>query len=187
MDPILRDVPEEFNTKRLLLRIPRPGDGAEAHTAIVESAERLRVWITWAKPSITAEEEEVLVRKRITDFLRREFLWFYIYHKKSRTFLGMSALHTIDWGVPKFEIGYWLRTGYEGKGYAGETVAGLTQLAFDLGARRVEIRTDTRNERSWRVAERAGFSLEGTLRYYFRDVDGILSDERIYSRVRQDT
>lgn len=186
MDAMLRDVPEEFETARLTVRVPRAGDGEEAHAAIVESAERLRVWIPWAKPSNTVEEEEVLIRQRRVDFLKREELHFYMFLKGQDRLVGMTALHSIDWEVPRFEIGYWIRTCYEGQGYVKEVVEGLTQFAFDLGARRIEIRADSRNERSWRVAERAGYCLDGILHNYRRDVDGVLSDERIYSRVRMD-
>ena len=184
MKPILRDITEEFETERLIIRSPHPGDGVAAHEAIVESAERLRVWIPWAKPEITVEEEEVLARERYLKYLARDELFFYMFLKDGNIFLGMSALHTIDWDIPRFEIGYWIRMGYEGKGYASETVKGLTQFALQLGALRIEIRTDSRNERSWRVAERAGFILDGILKNNTRDVDGILSETRIYSKVR---
>ncbi len=179
-------IPEAFETERLTVRSPRAGDGAEAHAAIVDSAERLRVWIPWAKPSNTVGEEEEIARKYRYKFISREELWFYIFLKDSPTMIGMCALHSIDWDVPKFEIGYWIRTGYEGQGYVKEVVEGLTQFAFELGARRIEIRTDARNERSWRVAERAGYFLEGILRNNVRDVDGNLDDTRVYSKVRMD-
>ena len=59
------------------------------------------------------------------------------------------------------------------------------QLAFDrLDAQRVELRMDARNESSWRVAERAGFTLEGTLRRDTRTPTGEPRDTRIYARVR---
>jgi hypothetical protein len=45
-------------------------------------------------------------------------------------------------------------------------VRALARLAFDtLDARRVEIRMDDNNASSWRVAERAGFTLEALLRF----------------------
>ena len=79
--------------------------------------------------------------------------------------MGGSRLLRIDWEVPKFEIGYWLRTRFAGQGYMTEAVGCITDFAFDrLGARRVEIRCDSLNRRSARVAERAGFCLEGELR-----------------------
>ncbi len=62
----------------------------------------------------------------------------------------------------------------------------MTQFAFNLGARRIEIRTDCRNERSWRVAERAGYTLDGIFHNHTRDVDGVLCDDRIYSLCRPD-
>lgn len=186
MEPILRDIPEEFETRRLTVRCPRAGDGAEAHAAIVESAERLRVWIPWAKPWMTVDEEEIRTRQRRIEFLERKELHFYMFLKGQDRLVGMSALHSIEWDVPRFEIGYWVRTCFEGQGYVQETVEGLTQLAFALGARRVEITTDPRNERSWRVAERAGYSLEAVLHNYERDVDGILTDLRVYIKVRSD-
>ncbi len=186
MVPILLNIPESFETERLLLRVPQIGDGAEAHAAIVESADRLRVQIPWARPEHTVYQEEVEARKLQEKFVKREELWFYMFLKGTPTLVGMSALHGIDWTVPKFEIGYWVRTGYEGQGYVKETVACLTQLALDLGAHRIEIRCDSCNERSWRVAERAGFSLDGILHNDVRDVDGVLTDTRIYSLCRPD-
>jgi RimJ/RimL family protein N-acetyltransferase len=64
--------------------------------------------------------------------------------------------------VPKFEIGYWCRTGFTGRGYITEAVLGIGAFAFEtLGAKRVEIRCDSRNHPSVRVAQRAGFRPEG--------------------------
>jgi RimJ/RimL family protein N-acetyltransferase len=94
-------------------------------------------------------------------------------------------LHRIDWAVPKFEIGYWVRTPLAGQGYVSEMVHALRAMAFEtLNAERVEIRCDNANERSWRVAERCGFTLEGVLRRDSRAPDGSVRDTRVYARVR---
>ena len=61
----------------------------------------------------------------------------------------------------------------------------LSRLAFDvLDARRVEIRTDEHNERSWKVAERAGFTLEAILRFDSVTPLGEPRSTRVYARVR---
>ena len=52
--------------------------------------------------------------------------------------------------------------------------------------RRIEIRMDDRNERSWQVAERCGFELEGILRNYARREDGSLENTRIYAKITRD-
>ncbi len=87
--------------------------------------------------------------------------------------------------MPKFEIGYWCRTRITSHGYITEAVTRISAFAFDaLGARRVEIRCDPRNFRSARVAERAGFTLEGTIRNNEVGTDGKLRDTRIYASIR---
>jgi RimJ/RimL family protein N-acetyltransferase len=66
-----------------------------------------------------------------------------------------------------------------------EAVTAMTRLAFDdLRAERVEIRVDTNNVASWRVAERAGYTLEGVVRREGRTTSGALRDLRLYARVR---
>ena len=61
----------------------------------------------------------------------------------------------------------------------------LARMAFDaLDARRVEIRMDDRNERSSKLAERAGFTLEALLRFDSVTPAGEPRSTRIYARVR---
>jgi RimJ/RimL family protein N-acetyltransferase len=75
----------------------------------------------------------------------------------------------------------------QGKGYVTEVVRDLTAAAFhDLHARRVEIRCDSRNHSSRRVAERAGFRQEAELHWDGRANDGSLRDTIIYVRLAED-
>ncbi len=183
-DPILLDFPDSFDTERLTIRSPMPGDGAELQVAISESIDDLRPWLPWAKEIPTVEEEEIAVRKGRIRFLAREDLWLLLFLKGTHTLVGGSGLHRMDWDVPRFDIGYFVRSRFAGQGYITEAVRAITHFAFGtLNARRVEIRCDARNERSIRVAERAGFELEATLRNHVADEDGGLSDTLIYVRL----
>jgi RimJ/RimL family protein N-acetyltransferase len=183
-DPILLDFPDSFDTERLTIRSPMPGDGAELQAAVAESIDDLRPWLPWAKEVPTVEEEEIAVRKGRVRFLAREDLWFLLFLKGTHTLVGGSGLHRMNWDVPSFEIGYFVRSRFAGQGYISEAVRGITRFAFEtLGARRVEIHCDARNERSRRVAERAGFELEAKLRNHDLDTDGELRDTLIYVRL----
>ena len=163
--PILRDFPESFETERLLIRSPLPGDGPEMHAAVNESFDDLTPWMPWPKEHRSVEDSEAIVRRARARFLERTDLMLSLFLKDTGTLVGSSGLHRIDWDVPKFEIGYWCRTRFTGRGYVTEAVRGISGFAFDgLGARRLEIRCDSRNLPSARVAERAGFRLEGELR-----------------------
>src|SRR5690554_970438 len=142
MKPILRDFPDSFDTDRLTIRSPRAGDGAELNAALRESWSELQAWMPWAagEPP-TVEESEARMREARARFLQRENLWLLLFLKGTQTLVGSSGLHRINWDVPRFEIGYWVRTFYSGKGYITEAVQGITSFAFDvLRARRVEIR-----------------------------------------------
>jgi RimJ/RimL family protein N-acetyltransferase len=68
-----------------------------------------------------------------------------------------------------------------GRGVASRAVALLARFAFDqLGAARVQLLTESDNVASQRVAEKAGFTREGTLRS-FLDFKGRRRDAVMFS------
>jgi RimJ/RimL family protein N-acetyltransferase len=186
MKPILLDCPSQFTTKRLLIRMPLPGDGTVVHNAITASREELKPWLPFAKEDQTVEQVEENIREAHAKFLLREDLRLLVFHRETGEFIASSGLHRIDWNVPKFEIGYWVDTRYAGKGFITEAVEGITRFAFDeLNARRVEIRVDSRNIRSRAIPERLGYELEGILRNDNLAVDGFgVRDTCIYSVIK---
>jgi RimJ/RimL family protein N-acetyltransferase len=75
---------------------------------------------------------------------------------------GLNLFNTVNHSA---NLGYWLRSDRTGRGWATRATKllarhGLTQL----GLERIEILMAVENERSRRVAERAGAVFEGTLR-----------------------
>lgn len=187
MDPLLIDIPEQIETERMIIRIARAGDGAAVNAAVVESLAELRPWMPWVKTTPTVDESEAQGRKAYARFHSREDLTYRGWLKDDPgTFVVGSGLHRMDWSVPRFEIGYWVRTSFAGRGYVTEMVRALERLAFEtLNAARVEIRCDDRNERSFRVAERCGFAFEGVLRCESRGAYDELRDMRVYAKVRR--
>ena len=185
MDPLLIDIPEEFETHRMTIRAARPGEGPAVNDAIRESFAELKPWLTWAQTLPTVEESELQSRQAYAKFHARQDLVYRGWLKGTDTLAVSSGLHRIDWAVPRFEIGYWVRTPLAGQGYVSEMVHAMTASAFEtLKAQRVEIRCDDANERSWRVAERCGFALEGVLRRDSRSPEGAVCDTRVYAKVR---
>jgi len=182
--PILFDFPYSFETERLTLRGPLPGDGRGVREAVLESQEDLKAWMPWAMEVPSEEDYEVRVREGQLKFLAREDLWLMLLLKGTGTVIGGSGLHRIDWHVPRFEIGYWVRSSYAGQGYITEAVEGITAFAFNtLGANRLEIRCDVKNTRSAAVARRAGYVLEGTFHSDARDHFDQLRDTYVFARV----
>ena len=79
-----------------------------------------------------------------------------------------------------YELGYWIGSTHQSKGY-GTIVARLfAELAFtQLSCHRLFAKTSSRNRASIRVLEKSGFKLEGTLRDVFQS-DGVFYDEVYY-------
>ncbi|WP_250001843.1 GNAT family N-acetyltransferase [Actinoplanes sp. M2I2] len=72
---------------------------------------------------------------------------------------------TIDAPEATGEVGFWLDAAAEGRGLITSALTAVLGHAFgELRLHRVEMRTLTTNDRSRRLAERLGFTLEGVLR-----------------------
>jgi RimJ/RimL family protein N-acetyltransferase len=189
MDPLLIDVPERIATERLVVRVPRAGDGAAVNAAVRASHAELAPWMPWAVTLPSVDESEAHCRRAQAKFVLREDLAMFVFARgaddSEGELVGATGLHRIDWALRKFEIGYWRKTGCEGRGFMTEAVRAMARMAFDaLDARRVEIRMDDRNVASWQLAERAGFTLEALLRFDSLTPAGEPRSTRIYARVR---
>jgi RimJ/RimL family protein N-acetyltransferase len=184
MPETIPDFPAEFETERLTIRAPRSTDAAEIFAAVRETLPELRPWFPWAQEEPTMEGTEASLAKALKAFtLRADFRWL-VFLRGQPTLVASSGMHRVDWSVPKLEIGYWARSSFVGHGYVTEAVHGITAFARQhWSARRVEIRMDSKNERSRRVAVRSGFLHEGTLRNDSRGVNGDLRDCDVFAKV----
>lgn len=185
IDPIMLEFPERFETERLIIRASQWGDGRMVNEAVRESADQLAPWLPFARTLPTLEQSEIRARKNRLNFMERTDMVLYLLDKETGEFVGSSGLHRMNWEARSFEIGYWIRTSRSGQGLMGEAVKGIEQFAIrHLEANRLEIRCDARNRNSAKVAERAGYTLEGILRRTGRDPDGVLVDTMVFAKVR---
>jgi RimJ/RimL family protein N-acetyltransferase len=179
-----REIPTSFETERLLIRAGTAADLDITYLVAQESAAELRAWMPWAHPSPLRDSMEKYFSTCEEKWCTREMLDFQWIEKSSGELIGKGGFHHIDWMIPKFEIGYWLRTSHAGKGFCTEAVNGLVQFAkTELHAKRLEIRSQPANARSRAVAERCGFELEGIARRGSYGADGALCDSCMYALV----
>ena len=93
---------------------------------------------------------------------------------------AISLFHT-DWEVRSAEIGYGVRADERGRGYATEALVAVSRWALTAGGmQRAWLTANTDNIPSVRVAQKAGFRYEGTLRRAAVEADG-LHDQAVYS------
>ena len=164
MNPLDLQFSDQFESQRLLIRRPRPGDGRAVYEAVCETLTELRAWpasLPWAMFEPSVEASENYCRQGHEAFAARRDLPLLLFLKGTDVLVGASGLHRMDWLERRFEVGYWCRRSMQGQGYITEAVQAIAAFAENtLAAQRVECFTDVRNAASRRVAERAGFVLE---------------------------
>jgi ribosomal-protein-alanine N-acetyltransferase len=79
-------------------------------------------------------------------------------------FVGYAVTGPIDRDGLEVELGYAISPWGRGRGIATETLRQLTQWAFDAGMMRAVALISVDNPASSRVAQKAGYTLEGVLR-----------------------
>jgi ribosomal-protein-serine acetyltransferase len=180
--PLLLDIPNDLSGERVILRTPRAGDGALVSPGVCESLAELKLWMPWATDAYSEQSGEEWCRKAAGDFLSRHQLQYLIFLREENRPVGAIGAFKFNWDIPSCEIGYWLRTSHTHCGYTTEALGVLlAMLRVCIQVRRVEIRVDAKNLKSRRVAELAGFQLEGILRSDSFTVGGGLRDTCVFS------
>lgn len=100
--------------------------------------------------------------------------------------VGQVGLREVMLSAGWAEISYWIIPEARGGGLAAAAVRALTQWAFeDLRMHRLEILHSVENVPSCRVADHAGYALEGTLSRVLRHADG-WHDAHLHAAVADD-
>jgi RimJ/RimL family protein N-acetyltransferase len=178
---------DDLRGERVVVRPYRLEDAEALRAAVDESREHVRPWLPFADAHRTVEESRDWIAHNIAHWLLREDFGMSIWERSTGRFLGGIGLHPRDWTIGYFEIGYWLRSSAEGRGYISEAARLVMNFAArGLAANRLEIRCDARNARSAAVAERLGFTREAVLRNNMLAPDGSLRSTVVYGLTPED-
>jgi ribosomal-protein-serine acetyltransferase len=157
-----------------LLRLHRIEDLDAIWAAVEEERDRLGMWMPWMETTRTKDDERVWL-ERVVDAgtLDGGAIWV------EGEFAGGIGLMLDSFGIVA-EIGYWIRSRYEGRGLVTRACEALIDHAFGtIGLHRVVIRAGVENTRSRAIPERLGFTFEGIAREEGRGV-GRFYDLAVY-------
>ncbi|GAA1770567.1 GNAT family N-acetyltransferase [Luedemannella helvata] len=85
-----------------------------------------------------------------------------VQHNADGVHIGAMSLFNTDWKRGCTEVGFGLRAGWRGRGYATEALLALTGWALSAGAmRRIELLTAPGNAAARLVAEKTGYAYKG--------------------------
>jgi RimJ/RimL family protein N-acetyltransferase len=146
-----------IETARLVLRLPRAEDAAEA-LLMLQDQDTAR----WnAVPAVVDLQSAVAWLARGADWATADHCTWSLVDKATGGFVGSVSLHSINPEQLDAEIGYRVAPAARGRRIAAEAVDAASAWAFaERGLMRIELVHAVPNAASCRVALRAGFRLE---------------------------
>jgi ribosomal-protein-serine acetyltransferase len=186
MKPILLDIPEKFETERIIISIYENGDGGEYYHLLQTNVSHLQEEVGDVQELKSIEDAEEYVRLKRIAWLSRKRLVPKIVEKSSGKMIGQLWVEP-RWDRMIFEVGYFISAEFQGKGYITEAVKTILKFIFeDLGALKVEIHTKVTNTKSIGVANRCGFLQEAQIRKRSRTNTGEAVDLLYFGLLREE-
>lgn len=168
--------PIEIAGQEITLRPLRFRDRAQWNRVRVENREWLSPWEATIPPVGTESYSELPSFFGMVKILNHEArngrsFSFAIWHQSQ--LIGQITLGGVMYGAMRGgHIGYWIDHNFKNRGYTTHAVEILTRHAFEeLKLHRLEINLRPENASSRRVAEKAGYHLEGERARYLH-IDG---------------
>lgn len=169
---------------RFLLRPYRPADLPAFVDAVRESQASVGRWMTWAHAGFSTADGAEWLDRCARGWRDGTGYEFGIFDRETGEFVGGGGLNALHAVHPFCNLGYWVRSSWEGQGAASSAVRALSRHAFgQLRLQRVEIVVADGNEPSLAVARRCGARYEGLLRHRLLGVDGSPWDAHMFSLV----
>ena len=177
------DIPHvELAVAGLRLRAPLPGDADDA----LEMMRDPQVVIWNPAPNIVDVASAQAWLARNADWTPGDHATFSVLDP-DRRYVGVVSLHHVDRYQATGDIGYRVAPWARGRGVATAAVRAVTDWAFaDLSLVRIQIFHGVGNPGSCRVAEKAGYALEGVLRSATLYGDGRRHDDHLHARLAGD-
>jgi len=152
------DVPKDFHTSRLYLRMPEAADAAALFEEYTQDPEVVR-FLVWAPHSSVADTRAFLVECRASWHRRTEYAWVLVENARP---IGMISARRNGYTV---ELGYVLAKRHWGSGLMAEAARCIMDWWLaQPGIRRVLAYCDVENTASARVMEKIGMHREGLIR-----------------------
>jgi len=143
----------------IVLRPPEAGDAA-AITAAVQDPDIPR--FTMVPSPYTVDDALVYIEACAARWSSGNAAPFVIIDAATGTLLGSIGLHDLGAAATGPNVGYWVAAEARGRGVATRALRLIARWALeDLALARLEVYVFVENDRSQRVAARAGFTREG--------------------------
>jgi len=149
----------------ILVRPFRAGDARALHRATRDSIEEVCSWMVWCRPDYSIQDTVRFLSQTARQMDSGERYSFAIMDRADTLLLGSVGLSGIDRTHRFATVGYWVRSGWTGRGIGSAAAYLAARFGFqELGLHRLELIVPVGNSASEKVASRIGAQREGILR-----------------------
>lgn len=132
----------------------------------------------------TYKETSDFVKLMVQGVKDRTYFPYLIIDNTNKKIVGFIDLKNIDWSIPKSEIGFYIDKNYAGKGITTKALNLLCAFCFsEYKFLKLFLRTHPTNISAKAVAEKCGFTLEGTIRKDYKTTSGKVVDLLYYGKL----
>ncbi len=174
--------------ERLVLKRTKPGKNiSQKMFALVDkNREHLRPWFPWVDGTKTIEDTIKYLAVKEKEFEANKKIEYGIY--VGSKYIGNIGIFGLNWTDRSGEIGYWIDSDYQGKGYMTEAVQILEKYFFEeRELNRIVIRCSEYNGSSNQVAKKCEYTFEGRLRQAsYSSFLNAYYDTMLYSKLLED-
>ena len=129
------------------------------------------------------QRARIWLEPRIVGWIRGNAV-FAVTDAASGELLGSVTIREVNRIPDQAVVAYWVSPAARGRRVAARALDAAARWAFEeLGLHRLSLDHALVNEGSCRVATRAGFLLEGTMRDYYVEIDGRRHDSHLHARL----
>jgi RimJ/RimL family protein N-acetyltransferase len=172
----------QIRTGRLWLRNWQPGDAPLVRAALDASDAHLRPWV----PFMKSEPQDLDGTRKWIAWRREQFaaarhFCYGVFLREGAPLLGEVMLLGRT-GPDELDIGYWIDVRHVGQGYGTEAAAAMVWAGFALHhCKQLRMVCDPRNEPSFRIPRKLGFTHAETRRGAYVDDEGKARDSMVWT------
>lgn len=154
----------EATDGKIIIRRYHSDDAESLYQAAAESIAEIWPWMPWCHPQYALQDSKSWIAYCQEAWDAGTEYNFLIEDVATGKYLGGIGINQIHRTYRYANLGYWVRTSAARRGVATAATIMMARLAFDEGLNRVDIVMAVGNHASYRVAQKAGGTFEGTLR-----------------------
>lgn len=173
-----------MNFDNYKIRLLEASDLAQSYSLIQNNRKRLEdFFIGTVSRTNNFEDTKKFLNEIIQKSKDKLYYPFIVENRDTKELVGFVDIKSIDWNIPKAELGFYTDEKHAGKGISSQAFDLIVKHCLDeLGFKKLYLRTHENNLAARKLAEKCGFEIEGRIRKDCKTTNGEIVDLIYYGK-----